>query len=75
MQHGKNIRQLVVVGLLGLMLTFIFSGMLTWYTLLHQTKAEMASLSQETLYTVGGYLSEAQNLLDKPASVIPRTVH
>lgn len=65
MQHSKNIRQLIVVSLLGLILTLILSGITAWYVLLHQTKAEITALSQETLYTVEEYLTEAQDLLDK----------
>lgn len=72
MQHGKHIRQWAVVGLLSLLLSLMFSGILTWYALLHQTKAEMTSLSQETLYTVGGYLAEAQDLLNRTRQNYPQ---
>ncbi|UBM40177.1 EAL domain-containing protein [Hafnia paralvei] len=57
---------------LGLILTFILNATMTWFSLLHQAKNELMALSQETMYTIEGYLSEAKVLLDKTIQRAPQ---
>ena len=65
MKKAINIKKIVFFSFVFFVLTIALNAIITWFTLLHQTKNELAMLSQETLYTTNEYLNEAQDLLDK----------
>lgn len=58
-------KKIVFIGLSCLFLSIVLNAIMAWFSFLHQTKNELTILSQETAYTVEGYLSEAQSFLDK----------
>lgn len=65
-------RKIFLIGFLSLILTITLNATMTWFSLLHQTKNELKTLSQETVYTVEGYLSEAQGFLDNTIQRAPQ---
>ncbi|EBS4937980.1 hypothetical protein DQ097_24370, partial [Salmonella enterica subsp. enterica serovar Goverdhan] len=53
------IKRIVIAGLAGIFLTIMLSALITWCKLVFQTRHDLTELSENSLYTVEGYLAEA----------------
>lgn len=73
-EHEANLceKKIFYIGFIGLVLTIVLNGIMTWFSLLHQTKNELTTLSRETVYTVEGYLAEAKVFLDTTIQRAPQ---
>lgn len=58
------VKRIVVAGLVGIFMTIMLSALITWCKLILQTRHDLSELSENSLYTVEGYLAEAHTFLD-----------
>ena len=64
MKKTYYIKRIVIAGFAGIFLTIMLSALITWCKLVFQTKHDLTELSENSLYTVEGYLAEAHTFLD-----------
>lgn len=57
------IKRIAIIGFSGVFLTVMLSALITWNKLLFQTRHDLTELSENSLYSVEGYLAEAQTFL------------